>query len=47
MRVAAEDLKAKRIFEVYPGFDTYPMDESERFLAVAWKDLSKLRSFIA
>jgi uncharacterized protein len=44
MRVAAEDLKAKRVFEIYPGPDTFALDESERFVAVAWRDLSSLRS---
>ena len=44
MRDAAEDLKVKRVFEVYPGPDTFALDESERFVAVAWRDLSSLRS---
>lgn len=44
MRVAAEDLGAKRVFEVYPGPDTFALDEAERFVAVAWRDLSNLRS---
>jgi uncharacterized protein len=44
MRVAAEDLGAKRVFEIYPGPDTFTLDESGRFLAVAWRDLSTVRS---
>jgi uncharacterized protein len=46
MRVAAEDLNAKRVFEVYPGPDTFALDATERFMAVAWRDLSRLRSFL-
>lgn len=44
MRVAAEDLGAKRVFEIYPGPDTFALDEAEQFVAVAWRDLSSLRS---
>jgi predicted AAA+ superfamily ATPase len=44
MRVAADDVKAKRVFEIYPGPDTFALDEAERFVAVAWRDLSNLRS---
>ena len=44
MRVAAEDLKTKRVFEIYPGPDTFALDEAERFVAVAWRDLWSLRS---
>lgn len=47
MRMAAEDLKVKRVFEVYPGPDTFALDESERFIAVAWRDLPSLRSRIS
>jgi uncharacterized protein len=43
MRVAADDLKAKRVFQIYPGPDTFALDESERFVAVAWRDLPTLR----
>lgn len=46
MRDAAADLKVKRVFEVYPGPDTFALDESERFVALAWRDLSSLRSRI-
>ncbi|MBI2947986.1 MAG: DUF4143 domain-containing protein, partial [Verrucomicrobia bacterium] len=44
MRVGADDLKVKRVFEVYPGPDTFDLDESGRFVAVAWRDLPNLRS---
>jgi predicted AAA+ superfamily ATPase len=44
MRVAADDLKAKRVFQIYPGPDTFALDEAERFVAVAWRDLSNVRS---
>lgn len=44
MREAADDLNVKRVFVVYPGPDTFALDESERFVAVAWRDLSNLRS---
>jgi predicted AAA+ superfamily ATPase len=43
MRVAAEDLGAKRVFEIYPGPDTFALEASERFMAVAWRDLGGLR----
>jgi uncharacterized protein len=42
MRAAAEDLKAKKIFEIYPGSDTFALEEAGRFMAVAWRDLAKL-----
>jgi len=42
MRVAADDLKVKRVFEIYPGPDTFALDESGRFVAVAWRDLASL-----
>jgi len=44
MRVAADDLAAKQVFEIYPGPDTFALDGAERFVAVAWRDLSNLRS---
>jgi hypothetical protein len=44
MRIAADDVKAKRVFEIYPGPDTFALDEAERFVAVAWRDLSNLWS---
>jgi predicted AAA+ superfamily ATPase len=43
MRDAANDLKVKRVFEIYPGPDTFALDDSERFMAVAWRDLTNLR----
>jgi len=43
---AANDLKVKRVFEIYPGPDTFALDDSERFMAVAWRDLSNLRSLM-
>lgn len=42
MRVSAADLTLKRVFEVYPGLDTFDLDESGRFVAVAWRDLPGL-----
>ncbi len=44
MREVAEDLKARRVFEIYPGPDTFALDESGRFVALAWRDLASLRS---
>jgi len=44
MYEAAEDLKAKRVFLIYPGHDSFALDESERFVALAWRDLASLRS---
>ncbi len=43
MRDAAEDLEIRHLFVVYPGPDTFPLDEIGRFTALAWKDLSTLR----
>lgn len=47
MREAADDLKARRVFVIYPGSDTFPLDSAERFVAVAWRDLTKLRALIS
>jgi hypothetical protein len=47
MRAAAEDLKVKRVFQVYPGPDTFALDTSGRFIALAWRDLPSLRSRMA
>jgi hypothetical protein len=44
MRVAADDLHLKRVFILYPGLDTFPLDEAERFIAVAWRDLASIRT---
>jgi uncharacterized protein len=47
MRVAADDLGAKRIFLLYPGSDTFALDSSERFVALAWRNLAQFRSRFA
>jgi predicted AAA+ superfamily ATPase len=44
MRDAADDLKAKRVFVIYPGPDSFALDESNRFVAIAWRDLQSVRS---
>jgi uncharacterized protein len=44
MRTAADDLGAKRAFVLYPGSETFALDGSERFVALAWRDLDKFRS---
>jgi hypothetical protein len=44
MRAAAEDLNLRRVFVLYPGPDTFPLDEAERFIAVAWRDLASIRT---
>jgi len=44
MREAAEDLKVKRVFLIYPGPDSFPLDPSGRFVALAWRDLATWRS---
>jgi predicted AAA+ superfamily ATPase len=44
MRDAADDLGMKRIFAVYPGSETYVMDKSERFIALAWRDMVTFRT---
>jgi hypothetical protein len=44
MRAAADDLGAKRAFVLYPGPDTFALDSSERFVALAWRDLARFRS---
>jgi len=41
---AAEDLEVKRVFQIYPGPDTFPMDKPGRFVALAWRDLLTLLS---
>ncbi|MGO9200422.1 MAG: ATP-binding protein [Limisphaerales bacterium] len=46
MRVAADDLQLRRVFVVYPGPDTFPLDEVGRFTAVAWRDLASIRTRI-
>jgi hypothetical protein len=47
MRIAADDLGAKRVFVLYPGPDTFALDNSERFVALAWRDLAQFRSRFA
>ena len=44
MHEAAADLGVKRVFQIYPGAETYEMDPAGQFVAVAWKDLANLRS---
>jgi len=44
MSAAAEDLDVKRVFQIYPGPDTFPLDEAGRFVALAWRDLASLAS---
>lgn len=39
MRVAADDLALRRVYLVYPGPDSYPMEPDGRFQALAWKDI--------
>jgi hypothetical protein len=47
MLAAADDLGIKRVFQVYPGPDTFAMDEAGRFVAVGWKDLTNLGDWIS
>ena len=44
MRIAADDLGAKRVFVLYPGPDTFALDKSERFVALAWRVFAGFRS---
>ncbi|MGA2657595.1 MAG: DUF4143 domain-containing protein [Verrucomicrobiota bacterium] len=44
MRAAADDLELKRVFVLYPGPDTFPLNEGDRFIAVAWRDLASIRT---
>ncbi len=44
MRDAAQDLGLKRVFAVYPGADTYAVDDSQRFIALAWRDVTAFRT---
>jgi uncharacterized protein len=46
MRVASEDLQARRVFLIYPGSDTFSLDKEDKFKAVAWRDLKTLQSFM-
>lgn len=47
MREAVADLAVKRVFLVYPGPDTFALDEAQQYLALAWRDLPSLRSWIS
>jgi predicted AAA+ superfamily ATPase len=42
MLAASEDLNVKRVFQIYPGPDTFPLDKSGRFMAIGWRDLKDL-----
>jgi len=44
MREAAQDLRIKRVFAVYPGSDTFVMDKSGQFVALAWRDVLSFRA---
>jgi predicted AAA+ superfamily ATPase len=44
MREVAQDLGLKRVFAVYPGMDTFPLDPAQRFIALAWRDLTSFRT---
>jgi predicted AAA+ superfamily ATPase len=46
MRDAAKDVGANRVFTVYPGPDSFPLDQSGEFLAVSWRDLISVRSWL-
>ena len=43
MSVAATDLGIRRVYVVYPGPDTFAMDEERRFVALAWRDVGRLQ----
>jgi hypothetical protein len=47
MRDAADDVQARRVLLVYPGAESCVLDEVERFVALAWRDLPSLRDRIA
>jgi len=47
MRITADDLGIRRVFEIYPGNETFPLDDAGRFFAVAWRDLTKIREMMA
>jgi len=46
MRVAAEDLGLRKVFQVYPGLDSFPMEPGNRFAALAWRDLKTVPSLL-
>jgi len=43
MSVAATDLGIRRVYVVYPGPDTFAMDEERCFVALAWRDVGRLQ----
>jgi hypothetical protein len=43
MSVGATDLGISRVYVVYPGTDTFALDEERRFVALAWGDLARLQ----
>ena len=45
-RSAADDVNANRVFIVYPGPTSFPMDPANRFWALAWRDISGLQNFL-
>lgn len=42
MQVAADDLGLRRVYLVYPGADSFPLDPAARFQALPWKDIATL-----
>jgi len=45
-RAAAADVEASRVFFVYPGPATFPMDPDSRYWALAWRDISTLQNLV-
>lgn len=46
MKTAAEDLGTRRVFVVYPGHDSFPLEDTGRFVALAWRDLRNVRRWM-
>jgi len=44
MSLASTDLGISRVYVVYPGTDTFALDEERRFVALAWGDLARLQA---
>jgi hypothetical protein len=44
MSVAATDLGINRVYVVYSGPDTFALDQERRFVALAWRDLTRLQA---
>ena len=44
MSVATTDLGINRVYVVYPGPETFALDEERRFVALAWGDLARLQA---